>query len=289
MPSCLQLAGSLSVTQESLNDVGTLMVQEVDMLMVETLRTASTASGTFTYYIDCLADLNALITYTASATGNYNDDAYAFSGFTRSNDASANIFLPSASGKSVPAGLVDAFNAVRDISAGSFPVGLTIGVSDVGLMSASILISGNDVTSNVEDSNLYAQVAYWDISANALPTPTATSADVLDATITASELTTQFSSELATILAYYDQHQMIDAWTVAISAIPSSNNNNLAKHARMPNSAGNINTGNSNVFLSGDKVMAITPFSYGVSIKNYLGNSVEIVAPQNVFGVVTQL
>jgi len=284
MPSCLQLAGSLSVTQMSLNPVGDSLDTFVEMLVVDMSRNVATDAGSYVYYIDTLGDLNGAITYTAAASGNFNDDAYAFSGLSKSDDASANVFLPQINDVNVPAGLIDANNVPRGTLAGTFPVALTIAVSSIGMMTASILISGADVNSTVIDSNLKAQVAYWDVSGVALPTPTPTSADVLDATVSATQLTGHFSSELATVLAYYNQKQLIESWTIALSAIASSNDNTLAKHAR------NIgNTGTSSVFAQGAKVMATTPFSYHVEILDYLGSSVSIVSAANVFGLITQL
>ena len=134
------------------------------------------------------------------------------------------------------------------------------------------------------DTNLKAQVAYWDVSGVSLPTPTPTSADVLDATVSASQLNDHFSAALATVLAYYHNKQMLTTWTIALTAIASGNDNSLAKHAR------NIgNTGTSSVFAQGAKVMATTPFSYRVDIVDYLAASTAIIAPANVYGVITQL
>lgn len=284
MTSALQLPGSLSVTQTSLLAVGDSLDTFVEMLVAEEVRVAATDSGTFTYYIDVSVDLNALITYSPSETGNNVDDAYAFAGFSVTDDASANVFLPEASAVNVSAGLIDANNVPKGILAGTFPVNLTISVSDTGLMTGSILISGSNVSSDVVDSNLKAQVAYWNVAGVTVPTPTSTDSDVLEATLAASQLNGHFSDELAAILAYYNNVQLLDTWTVSISAIASSTNNSLAQHARQIG-----DTGTSAVFAPGDKVMAMTPFSYSVSIMDYLGGTATvIVSAANVFGVATQ-
>jgi len=284
MPSCLQLPGSLSATQTTLNVVGDSLDTLVEMKVVETTRDHATDAGSFTYYIDVPVDLNSLITYTASASGDNNDDSYAFAGLVRTDDETATVFLPEASAVNVPAGLIDANNVPKGILAGTFPVNLTIAVSNVGIMTGSITISGANVTSDLVDSNLKAQVAYWDVAGVTLPTPSATAADVLEATVSASQLNTHFSAELAVILAYYNNIQLLDTWTVAFSAIASATNNPLALHAREI-----ANAGSSNVFTAGDKIMAITPFSYHVEIVDYLGVSTSIVSAANVFGVATQL
>lgn len=283
MTSALQLPGSLSVTQTSLLPVGDSLDTFVEMLVVEEVRDAATDSGTFTYYIDVSVDLNALITYSPSESGNNVDDAYAFAGFSVTDDASANVYLPEASAVNVPAGLIDANNVPKGILAGTFPVNLTISVSDVGMMTGSITISGSNVSSDVVDSNLNAQVAYWNVAGVTVPTPTSTDSDVLEATLAASQLNGHFSSQLAIILAYYNNVQLLDTWTVSISAIASSTNNSLAQHARQTG-----DTGSSAVFAPGDKVMAMTPFSYSVAIVDYLSTSTTIIAPSNVYGVATQ-
>lgn len=284
MTSALQLPGSLSVTQSNLLPVGDSLDTFVEMLVAEQVRDAATDSGTFTYYIDVIADLNGLITYTPSAIGNNLDDAYAFDGFSATDDASATVFLPEASAVNVPAGLIDANNVPRSTLAGTFPVNLTISVSDVGMMTGSITISGANVNSDVVDSNLTAQVAYWNVADVAVPTPSSTDSDVLEATLAASQLNGHFSTQLATILDYYNNIQLLDTWTVSISAIESSTNNSLAQHARQTG-----DTGTSNVFAPGDKVMAMTPFSYSVAIVDYLGASTPVIAPSNIYGVVTQV
>ena len=284
MPSALQLPGSLSVSQNALLPVGDSLDTFVEMLVAEAVRDAATDSGTFTYYIEVPVDLNALITYTPSETGDNVDDAYAFVGFSVTDDPSANILLPSVSGVNVPAGLIDANNVPRGTLPAQFPVNLTIAVSNTGMMTGTIAISGADVTSDVVDSSLKAQVAYWDVSGVTVPTPTPTSSDVLGATLAASQLDGHFASELATILDYYNNVQLLDTWTVSISEIESSTNNSLAQHARQIG-----DTGTSTIFAQGDQVMAMTPFSYSVAIVDYLGNSTPVIASSNVYGVATQV
>ena len=286
MPSCLQLPGSLSVTQQSLNAVGDSLDTYVEMLVVETLRNKATDAGSYTYYIEAFGDLNSLITYTPADPSFNLDDAYAFAGISKTNDPSANYFLPEVSLVNVQAGLIDASNSTLTPSAapgGTFPVTLTLAVSSNGLMTGSIVISGANVTCGVVDNNMLAQIAYWDVSGVTVPNPGPNTADILDATVTATMLTSNFAVELATILGYYNNQTLIDSWTVALSAVASSTDNALSRHAR------NIgNTGSSAVFAQGARVMAVTPFSYHVEILDYLGQSITIVPAANVYGLVTQ-
>ncbi len=286
MTSCYQIAGSLTASKLTLSSVGQSLINTVYMREIDTQRTKSTDSGVYTYYIRTEQDLNALIHYWPSNTGSALDDAYSFDGLTVSNDASANFFLPSVSGVQVAAGVITADVSQNLALTQEFPVTLTINVDSVGMMTASILLSGANFTSYVVDSNMLAQVAYWDLpSVVAVPAaPGTEDADILTATVSATQLSSYFSSQLAAVLAYYNNEEMITSWTIALAPIAKATDNTLSLFAR------NIgNTGNSTVFAQGAKVMAHDAFSYGINIVDCNGASQVIVAAQNVFGLVQQL
>jgi hypothetical protein len=289
---CLQLPGSLTATKHTLSAVGDSLNAKVFLEVVETSRDAATDVGTYVYYISTIADMNALISYTAANVNAGLDDAYAFSGYSVTDDAAGIFFLPTASAVSVQAGLIDASNGAYDKSAapgGTFPVWLTLGVDRYGVLSGSISIHGlsgtnGDLTCGVVDNNMLAQVAYWDISGVSLPSVDKNAADILTATLSAAQLTYNFQSRLDTIMGFYQDVELIDSWTVALSAVASATNNTLAQHAR---SIGNL--GNSTVFASGDKVMAMTPFPYQIDITNNSGQVINIVPSTSIYGVVVQL
>jgi hypothetical protein len=130
----------------------------------------------------------------------------------------------------------------------------------------------------------YRMNAYWDISGVSLPSVDKNAADILTATLSAAQLTYNFQSRLDTIMGFYQDVELIDSWTVALSAVASATNNTLAQHAR---SIGNL--GNSTVFASGDKVMAMTPFPYQIDITNNSGQVINIVPSTSIYGVVVQL
>jgi hypothetical protein len=286
MTSCYQIAGSLTASKLALSPVGQSLIDTVYMREIDTQRTKSTDSGVYTYYILTKQDLNSLITYFPSDTGSALDDAYSFAGLTVSNDASANFYLPAVSGVQVAAGLITADVSQNLALSQEFPVTLTINVDAAGVMTASILLSGANFTSYVVDSNMLAQVAYWDLpSVVSVPSaPAADAADILTATVSAGQLSTYFSSQLAAVLAYYNNQEMITSWTIALAPIAKATDNTLSLHAR------NIgNEGNSTVFAPGAKVMAHDAFSYGISIVDCNGASQVIVGAQNVFGLVEQL
>lgn len=283
MSSGLALPGSLTVSLASLSDVGTGMVQNVDFDVAETDRTSADGSATYVYYIQADHNINGEISYTASSGADGLDDAYAMNAINIASASATNplLSLPTASGVSVDAGLVTARDATNsNASLGTFPVTLTVSLNDQGLMTSAIAITGSDVSgSNAEDATK-AQVAYW--SLDATPSPDANTADVLSDSVSASDLSTEYASQLSTINGYYNNQSMISSWSIAISAISSSTNNVLAQHARHLSKAGQTS-----LFSSGDKVITNAAYSYAVSINDYQG-SAQSIASGDVYGVVNQ-
>ena len=191
------------------------------------------------------------------------------------------IKLPTGAGAQVPAGKINARDATNgNASLGEFPVMLTVSCNDQGVLSSSVLISGSDVTGSTAENPGQAQIAYWTVCLSPSPLPLMLISSV---TPLPSSTPTHFSSQLSTINGYYDGVSVLDSWTIAINEIGSSADNVLAQHARFLDKAGRTD-----LFASGDKVMAGTPFSYSVEIEDYEGNNVTVVAAQDVFGVVQQ-
>lgn len=281
--SGLQLPGSLSVTQSTLADVGTSMDVVVQSAVQEAARSSADGSASFTYYIQADYNINGAISYTASSDANGLDDAYSMSAITVNSATATNaaLSLPSASSVTVSAGDIDAQNS-SGTSLGNFPVVLTVSVDSIGRMTSSIAITGSDVISSTSDDAAKAQVMYWS-GIDTTSTVSATTADVLSATLNTSKLSTKYSSELATINGQYNGETMVESWTISVSAVASSSNNTLSQHARYLNK-----NGSTAIFASGDKLVCATPFSYGVSINDYEGNATTIVSATNVFGVLRQ-
>lgn len=283
MSSGLQLPGSLSVTQSTLADIGTTMDVVVQSAVEEAARSSADGSASFTYYIQADYNINSVISYTASSSTDGLDDAYSMSAISVNSASATNaaLSLPSASSVTVSAGDVDAQNS-SGTSLGNFPVVLTVSVDSNGRMTSSIAITGSDVTASASEDAAKAQVMYWS-GIDTTPTVSATTADVLSSTLTASELSTKYSSELATINAQYNGQDMVDSWTISVSAVSSSADNTLSQHARYLGK-----NGSTSVFSAGDKLVCATPFSYGVSINDYEGTATTIVSATNVFGVLQQ-
>lgn len=280
--SVLQLTGSLTVAKSLLNDVGELLKdKEVQFELVTAERETDYVAGSFAFYIQVADDMNARIQYFPSELGSGNDDAYSFSGLNvnNTNAISPELHLPAHENKLIEAGVIDAIDRDGN-SRGLFPVTLTLSVSDQGVLSSSIAISGSDATANVVDSNLLAQVAYWPINGAEAPVVDSNTADNLNQPVSAGEMTSHFSAQLSTINNFYNGVNLIQSWELNLSSISQSTTNEIANYARASG-----NTGSKDVFNIGEKIVAKDPQPYEIKIKDYKGID-HVVVSENVYGVV---
>lgn len=281
--SGLLLTGALSVTQAALAAASTVsIVENVSAQEFTEDRDAATSSQAYTYYIMADIDINSKISHTASGSGG-SDDSWSMSAITINSAGATNprVALPSASGIDVPAGLVTALDTDGQ-EAGTFPVTLTLAVSDQGVLAASAAITGSDVTSSGTNENvLKAQIVQWQVNGAAAPTVTSTTQDQLTDVLTSAELQTQYSTELAAAVAAYNGVSVLSSWTISISEVAAATNSVLSKHAR------NLSKTNTDVFAVGSKIVASDAASYSVSVDDYLGNSVAVVSG-TVYGVIQQ-
>jgi len=280
--SGLRLPGSLAVNLAPLAPVGSSLDVAIEYA-VETLeRTKADGSASFTNFIQAEVDLNSKITYSGDLNTKDGDDAYSLAAISVASATAKNVVLslPSAQNVLINAGEIDAQDPSGS-SLGRFSVTLTVSCDDQGVMSSSIAISGQDVAATAVDDPNLAQKSYW-TGAQDRPSVAADDADELENKLSAAELTTYYASELSTINAQYNGANMINSWTIVVNEIPSSTNNVLAQHVRYLGKKGT-----SAVFANDEKMVAATPFSYSVSIDDYLGNAQTVVAAANVFGVLS--
>lgn len=283
--SGLELTGSLSVTQNATDDVGTSMQNTIALQEVNTARPTATSTATAAYYIKVVADINASITFHPSDGDSNEDDAWSMASLSYNNTddaAAATLKLPTASNVSVDAGLI---TANHDGGSGTFPVTLTVSANDQGVLSSSIAISGDSIVGSKDDDYGQAQQAYWPINEYSSAEPTAlgdTDADVLTASLSAANFTTHYATELAAINAQYNTAAMVSSWTLAVSLVAQATESNLSNHARA-----NSKT-DANVFAAGDKIVAASPYSYSVAINDYTGSANTIVSATEVYGIVEQ-
>lgn len=284
MSSGLQLPGSLSVTQSTLSDVGTSMDIVVQSAVAEAARSSADGTASFTYYIQADYDINSAISYTASSPLHATDDVYSMTAISVTSAQATNpsLNLPSASSVTVSAGDIDAQTSSGH-TIGNFPVVLTVSVDSNGRMTSTIGIIGSDVIATEADDPAKAQVVYWPFLGPADDVKGAT-ADILSSTLTPNQLASNFFDSLAQIDAQYNGQDMVDSWTISVSAVSAAYTGNiLSQHARYLGK-----NGSTSVFAAGDKLVCATPFSYGVSINDYVGQATTIVAATNVFGVLQQ-
>ena len=283
--SGFQVPGTLSVTQSSLDDLSLhALQQDVTAQEFTATRTAATTSQAFTYYIQCEYDINGGITHQASGSGG-DDDAWGMAEIALNKATFTGvqeIKFPAASGIPVPAGLITA----KDTDASSistFAVTLSLTASDQGALSASAAISGSDAVSSATAENLLnAQVVQFMKPSASAPSVGASDDDVLTATLTAAELASDYSTELAAIEAAYTIADMVSAWSIAIPAIPLEVDSILSQHARLGGKNSQV------VFGAGELMVAGTAASYSVAVNDYQGNAVSVVDAANVFAVIKQ-
>ena len=280
--SGLQLPGSLAVSVQPLAAVGSSLDTVVKYAVEALERTKADGSASFTNFIEATLDLNSRISYVASASGKDADDAYSLSAIevTKANAKDALYSLPSAAGVAVEAGEVDAQDPLS-ASLGKFPVTLTVSCDANGLMTSAIALAGQDVAATAADDPNQAQKAFWS-GAQPRPNITADDSDLLETRLTAAQLSTFYASELLAINNQYNNVEMVKDWTISVAEIASSTDNVLSQHVRFLGKKGNTQ-----LFAEGQKMVASVPFSYGVSIDDYLGNATTIVNSANVFGVLS--
>ncbi len=283
-----KLPGSLTAAMTGTTDMPeTLKAKTINFAKKETDRVAGENQGTFTapYYIMATYNINGSVAYEATHAIDGRDDGYSLSGFTitSANATSPELYLPTGS-SSIKAGTVTAKDTVNTgNSDGTFDVNMAIGISDQGAFeNVSVSITGSTLSESITDDPNKAQVAYWDTATPA--NPSATTADTLSASLSASALDTHFATERASIKALYTgtNANQISSWSMSISSVTLSNENVLAKHATFKGRSG------SDIFASGDMIVAATPLSYSIKIKDVDDVDKTIVSSTDVYGVVKQ-
>ena len=153
--SGLAVPGSLSLAQTSLDPMGDHdITANVSAQEFTADRDAATASQAYVYYIMADFDINGSITHEASGAAGA-DDSWSMRAIDIRSDSATNpqLALPSASGVSVPAGLITALDTDGS-TAGTFAVSMSVDLSDQGALSATASIGGADVGSSAAEDVL---------------------------------------------------------------------------------------------------------------------------------------
>ena len=283
--SALSLPGALTVVNSplasaidnSLNDTLTYAVALAD-------RTSATGDLNFDYYIERVYNINSHIQYVAIDPSDNRDDAYALSKIDiKSTDLGGNttFMLPTGVNIDVQAGEIDATDP-SGVSRGKFNVQLKFNHSNLGVLTSSASILGDDVLADVQEDANKAQIAYWP-GVQSVPTIDASSADIFYTAVTSAQLESTYITQMTQLRDAYPSTQMVSSWAIDVTAIPSSSDNALASRARSNNQAGSTS-----VFAPGEKMVVSEPFVYKVIIQDYIGTDITIVGNSNVYGVLKQ-
>ena len=248
-------------------------------------RVAAADQDTFVapYYIMATYPINNNVTYHGSSATAGKDDGYSMTGFTI-NQLSADtpiLYLPTGN-NTIPAGTITAKDTVGSDADSTFNVNMSIKITSQGVLDdVTVSISGpGTLTKSIGENVNEAQVAYWD--ADGIPDdPTQSTADTLSATFNPSAT---YSDEIDAIKALYEgaNANLIVSWKISISAVTASNENTLSQHARHKGLSG------SDIFAAGEMIVAATPLTYSIKIKDVNNSDVVLVTPTNVYGVVKQ-
>ena len=282
--SGFKVPGSLTVTKQSLDSVADhKLVQDVLAQEFTAVRAAATrARLSPTSFSVCMTSTRrsrirplVLVARMMQGMAEINLDSASFAGAVTRK-------LPSASGISVPAGLISAKDTDSSLIS-TFAVALSLSADDQGAMTAAASISGADAVSSATAENLLnAQVVRFMKPSASAPSVGASDDDVLTATLSAAELASDYSAELAALEAQYTIGDLIANWRITVPAITLGVDSILSQHAR-------ANTKDSAAVFASDELMVMaTAASYGISVDDYEGNATEIVGSDNVFAVLKQ-
>jgi len=325
MSNGLQLTGSLTITVDQPDDVGSNHIDESYNIHYSTAaRTGTHGTQLATYYIEVETDINGLLTFYDS------HDSYSLAQTTFTNvDTSSNdvtINLPSHGGISVPVGSFkvdlpspnpptgsDASAAAYKTGAnynntGEYNITMTLGVNNQGDLTATTAIDETTPTviEVVDDHELAQQLAVDFNGTIGITDVTENDAETLTVTIQAGDLEniTTLTTKRDTVKGLYNGSNTITSWSMTISGINGNPddtggniNNTLSAFARStPNaSAGptedtNRGANGTNLFPTGAFVVLATPFSYGLTVIDGTSSQAAhtLISATNVYGVLKQ-
>jgi hypothetical protein len=202
----------------------------------------------------------------------------------------------------------EAWNAFSEASGNTmahvFDLDIKLSGNTDGLISATCKfydVSGTGFNVRVPENIAFAQVLSLDFSdiysVTAAPADAAAINETSDAltiaTISAQTLNEQgegkaITSKRNAVVDLYAGQHIFTAWSVAFDAQDASgraagNYNAITKYAR-----DNDWTTASYGFATGSRIVAQTPYSFSLSVKDMSDNDVELIAANNIYGVIRQ-
>lgn len=323
MSTGLELTGSLTITVDQPDDVGTNHIDDSYNIHYSTaVRSGTHGTQTATYYIEVETDINGLLTFYDS------HDSYSLTETTfSSNDTSSNdvtINLPSHGGISVPVGSfkVDlpspnpptgsgasaaAYKTGTNYNdTGEYNIIMTLGVDNQGDLTATTDFDVNTSTViEVVDDHELAQKLAVDFNGT-INNVSENDAETLSVTIEVNDIEsiTTLTTKRDTVIGLYNGSNTITSWSMTISGINGNpddtggnTNNTLSAFARSdPNaSAGptedtNRGANGTNLFPGGAFIVLATPFSYGLTVIDGTSSPAThtLISAEDVYGVLKQ-
>ena len=289
------------------NDNALLLEESADRLTGFSTTTAPT------YYIEVEHDINSKVNVRSTQGTNDGesadtspDDSWSLAEISVSNtDGYSAIKLPTTSIASVAVAVVDAYNdSSSNPKLGSFPLTMAVNHANDGEITATMgNFSGNEILHSRDDDVTKAQYVYWEISppgaADALG-PGGTyrlggntqndgelgqnDPDELSADINATNLDSFYATSMARVASEFERNGLV-SWTLTINDVAHNTNSNLSKWARSVADEG-ANNANNDPFTAGDKIVASSPATYGITFTDNAGVTHTLANDVSVYGVV---
>lgn len=292
LENVLQVPGSLSVIPldiaADLTAAENNLVRTLTAEYAEAARESAFTGTAVSFYIMAEYDINAKVT-------NSSGDLLGLQGIALSSaDATGvTLNLPSFSGKELNTGDIT-YNGTTGLTnegvIGTFTSKVVLGMDNQGAVNASVQITGDALSVSVTDDTGKAQVVLDGVK-DKNAAATASSADVLSATLTEAEVIEYFgptgTNQIAAIEQLYTKN-IISSWRIDVTPIAEDANSIIARYSR--NHLSNNQGGAFNKPF-GEGQMLVTDTAYGlqITLTDVDGQNVNMFAEEKqVFGVLKQ-
>ena len=161
---------------------------------------------------------------------------------------------------------------------GIFQPFITLNANSQGDLTASVTINGSPVTATVSENTQLAQQVIWSTE-NIAPTVSGSSDDVLSSSVTNTDVSSYFSSEIQAIQNAYN-YNVLQYWNFQISAISPVAGSLINAYAQE-----NGRTA-ANMFLNGEHIVLETTYPYSVKVMDMQNVEQTIVAETPIYAIV---
>jgi len=226
------------------------------------------------YYIDITANINQSlllennsIIYTGKKINKTSNNKYNIS-----------YYLPTGA-KTINIGNIDAIDP-NEQNMGAFSPTLTITANSDGTSNASVNISENSITANINDDPLKVQKVYW---GNDKPTISPNDADILTNVLESEDIKNHFKNEIDIIENLYSVN-IIKEWEFNILPVNASQNNIpnvLDAYAEIKKRI------YPNIFFNGEHIILKTAYPYHYTVQDFDGEIQTIIEETPIYARIT--